>query len=73
MTDLEIQAYIAEHRDVFEEDLEHDILQTSPQITGVYFDVLCDTMTVITPNNVFLFRIKYHRKERKINYENDAK
>ena len=59
MTDQEIHKYIQNNRSVCLEDLEKDVINTSPQIKHVHYDNMFDMIYVITQNNKFLFFRKY--------------
>ena len=59
MTDQEIREYRKTHSSVFLEDLEKDVINTSPQITGVYHENIYDLITIVTPNNKFTFFRKW--------------
>lgn len=60
MTDQEILEYRKNHSSVFLEDLEREVINTSPQITGVYHENIYDLITIVTPNNQFTFFRKYN-------------
>ena len=60
MTDQEILEYRKNHSSVFIEDLEREVINTSPQITGVYHENNYDLITIVTPNNQFTFFRKYN-------------
>ena len=60
MTDQEIREYRKNHSSVFLEDLEREVINTSPQITGVYHENIYDLITIVTPNNQFTFFRKYN-------------
>ena len=56
VTDEEILEYAHNHHCcVTMEDLQRDIISTSPQIKGVYRDVWYGHITLITPNHQILF------------------
>ena len=55
MTDQEIREYRRIHSSVFFEDLEREVINTSPQIKGVYQEFLDDLITIVTPDNQFTF------------------
>lgn len=55
MTDLEIREYRKAHSSIYFEDLEKDVINTSPQITGVYHEFFDDLVTIVTPDNQFTF------------------
>ena len=59
MTDQEIREYRKNHSSVFLEDLEREVINTSPQITGVYHENIYDLITIVTPNNQFTFFRKW--------------
>ena len=59
MTDQEILEYRKNHSSVFLEDLEREVINTSPQITGVYHENIYDLITIVTPNNQFTFFRKW--------------
>lgn len=66
MTDQEIYTYAHNNRSVYLDDLEQDVIKTSHQINGVYYDNICDLITIITSNNQFTFRRKFKKNERKL-------
>lgn len=56
MTDQEIKEYLLSHRNhISNEELHRDILETSPQITDIYYEHMYDLITIITPDNQFTF------------------
>lgn len=61
MTDQEILDYSHAHRDVYYDDLQKDVIDTSPQITGVYHEWMYDLITIVTPNNRYTFFEKFKR------------
>lgn len=65
MTDQEIREYRKTHSSIYFEDLQKDVIKTSPQIKGVYHEFLYDLVTIITPDNQFTFFEKFKRNERK--------
>lgn len=62
MTDLEIRKYMHEHRCIYMDDLQKDVIDTSPQIIGVYKDYIFDHITIVTPDNQFTFSEKFTKK-----------
>lgn len=63
MTDQEIREYRKTHSSVFLEDLEREVINTSPQITGVYHENNYDLITIVTPDNQFTFLKKYKQNK----------
>lgn len=63
MTDQEIREYRKAHSSVFLEDLEREVINTSPQITGVYHENNYDLITIVTPKNQFTFFRKYKQNK----------
>lgn len=61
MTDQEILEYAHTHRCVYYEDLEKEVINTSPQIIEVMRDFWCDHIVIITPDNYILFFEKFKR------------
>lgn len=59
MTDQEIFEYRKTHSSIYLKDLEKDVINTSPQITGVYQETTCDLITIATPYNQFIFFEKF--------------
>lgn len=59
MTDQEILDYSHAHRDVYYDDLQKDVIDTSPQIIGVYQEIIDDLITIVTPDNQFTFFEKF--------------
>lgn len=59
MTDKEIREYRKTHTSVYMEDLQKDVIDTSPQIIGVYQEIIDDLITIVTPNNQFTFFEKF--------------
>lgn len=62
MTDQEILDYSHAHRDVYYDDLKRDVIDTSPQIIGVYKDYIFDHITIVTPDSQFTFSEKFTKK-----------
>lgn len=61
MTDQEILEYAHTHRSVYYEDLEKEVISTSPQIIEVVRHVWYDHIVIITPDNYILFFEKFGR------------
>ena len=58
MTDLEIKNYLKENNNVIKsQDCITKILNTSHQIINKYYDFKDKTMTIITPDNLFIFKL----------------
>lgn len=55
MTDKEINEYMHNHRSTTMENLKKEVIDTSPQITGVYHEWIYDLVTIVTPDNQFIF------------------
>lgn len=58
MNDVQLKEYLTiRHNHITNEELHKDILETSPQITGVYYEHMYDLVTIVTPDNQFTFFI----------------
>ena len=64
MTDQEILDYSHTHRCLYYEDLQQNVIDTSPQIINVIRDVYYDHIVVITPNNQILFFERFKLEKR---------